>query len=100
VRATGCVTAWLSMLGINLLRALSVPPAGSVGAASGQPTVASRTFALHLGKEGIIATAREIDGEFTILQGSHARQSWVSTPELETFRRQTGTRPSQNVLSL
>jgi hypothetical protein len=23
---------------------------------------------------------REIDGEFTALEGSHARQSWVSTP--------------------
>lgn len=67
----------LPVLGINLLRAPSVPPAG---AASGQSAVASPTFTLHLKKAGITATAREIDGEFTVLQGSHARQSWVSTP--------------------
>jgi hypothetical protein len=70
----------LPVLGINLLRAPSVPPAGSAGAASGQSAVASPTFTLHLKREGITATAREIDGEFTVLQGSHARQSWVSTP--------------------
>jgi Domain of unknown function (DUF4357) len=69
----------LPVLGINLLRATTVLP-GSSGPVSGQPTVASPTFTLHLKKEGIIATAREIDGEFTVLQGSHARQSWVSTP--------------------
>jgi hypothetical protein len=57
-----------------------VSPAGSAGIASGQPTGASPTFTLHLKKEGIAATAREIDGEFTVLEGSHARQSWVSTP--------------------
>ena len=70
----------LPVLGINLLRAPSVPPAESAGAASGQSAAASPTFTLHLKKEGIIATAREIDGEFTVIQGSHARQSWVSTP--------------------
>jgi Domain of unknown function (DUF4357) len=70
----------LPVLGINLLRAPSVPPAGSAGAASGQPSVASPAFTLHLRREGITAAAREVDGEFTVLQGSHARQSWVSTP--------------------
>ena len=71
----------LPVLGINLLRAPSVPPAGC------QPErlPGSRPRGvtnLHPApeKEGITATAREIDGEFTVLQGSHARQSWVSTP--------------------
>jgi uncharacterized protein DUF4357 len=57
-----------------------VLPAGSSGPVSGQATIASPTFTLHLKKEGIIATAREVDGEFTVLQGSHARQSWIGTP--------------------
>ncbi len=48
----------LPVLGINLLRAPSVPPAGSAGAASGQSAVASPTFTLHQKKEGITATAR------------------------------------------
>lgn len=67
----------LPVLGINLLRTPFVPPAG---AASGQSIVASPTFTLHLKREGITATAREIDGEFTVLQGAHARQSWVGAP--------------------
>ena len=70
----------LPVLGINLLRAPTVLPVGSSGPVSGQATIASPTFALHLKKEGIIATAREVDGEFTVLQGSRARQSWIGTP--------------------
>jgi hypothetical protein len=34
-------------------------------------------FELHLRKDGIAATAREIDGEFTVLEGSGARASWI-----------------------
>jgi hypothetical protein len=69
----------LPVLGINLLRAPTVLPAGSGGQVFEQSAVVSPTFTLHLKKEGIIATAREVDGEFTVLQGSHARQVWIST---------------------
>ncbi len=37
----------------------------------------SPTFELQLRKEGIIATARELDGEFTVLEGSKARSTWI-----------------------
>ena len=70
----------LPVLGINLLRAPDLLPAGTSGPASEQSTVASPTFILHLKKEEITATAREIDGEFTVLKDSQARRSWVSTP--------------------
>lgn len=37
----------------------------------------SPVFVLQLKKDGISAQAREIDGEFTILEGSYARASWT-----------------------
>ncbi len=37
----------------------------------------SPTFELQLRKEGIIATVRELDGEFTVLEGSKARSTWI-----------------------
>ena len=69
----------LPVLGINLLRAPDVLAPGSSGLSSEQLADASPTFTLQLKKEGITAMAREIDGEFTVLQGSDARQSWGGT---------------------
>jgi hypothetical protein len=69
----------LPVLGINLLRAPTVLANGPSGPSSGRPTDASPTFTLHLKKEGITATAMEIDGEFTVLQGSEARSSWSAS---------------------
>jgi hypothetical protein len=49
----------LPVLGINLLRASAVSSlAGSAGIASGQPTVASPAFTLHLKKEGRSSCSR------------------------------------------
>ena len=39
--------------------------------------VSSPVFELHLKRDGISATAREIDGEFTVLEGSGARMAWT-----------------------
>jgi hypothetical protein len=30
-------------------------------------------------KLGIVATARDVDGEFTVLEGSKARLNWIGT---------------------
>lgn len=38
-------------------------------------------FELHLKKEGILARAREIDGEFTVIEGSQVRSAWVDVSE-------------------
>lgn len=67
----------LPVLGVNILRA---PATAGVTAPSAEPepaSLASPTFELHLKKEGITATAREIDGEFTVLEGSGARSTWA-----------------------
>ena len=70
----------LPVLGINLLR--SVSTAGTAGHShgeQGQVAVDSPVFELNLKKEGVVARAREIDGEFTVLQGSQVRAEWVGT---------------------
>jgi Domain of unknown function (DUF4357) len=67
----------LPVLGVNIFRSASTPvsaPAGEAGVLSG---MSSPTFTLCLRKDGITATAREIDGEFTVLQGSQARPAWT-----------------------
>ncbi len=70
----------LPVLGVNLLRSAataSLPPA--------QLTVPLTTtsetppFELHLKKEAVIAHAREVDGEFTVLEGSQVRTDWIGT---------------------
>jgi hypothetical protein len=64
----------LPVLGVNILRT-SAPPGSTQGASPDPATMASPTFELQLRKEGITAAAREIDGEFTVLEGSGARSS-------------------------
>ncbi|MDO3175902.1 GIY-YIG nuclease family protein [Mycobacteroides abscessus] len=70
----------LPVLGVNLLRSaatateITAVPASDAAAA----TTDSPLFELHLKKEGIIARAREIDGEFTVLAGSGARAAWMA----------------------
>lgn len=63
----------LPVLGVNMLRAPVSAAVLAPGAELSQASVASPTFELQLRKEGITATAREIDGEFTVLEGSTAR---------------------------
>lgn len=66
----------LPVLGVNVFRA----PASL----SSQPTatpnlepLTSPIFELILKKEGVLATAQEIDGEFTVLADSRARVKWI-----------------------
>ena len=62
----------LPVLGVNILRstaAVTTPPL--------LPAVSSPVFELQLKREEISATAREIDGEFTVLEGSGARMAWT-----------------------
>jgi Domain of unknown function (DUF4357) len=67
----------LPVLGVNILRSkeAAVDYVGDTAPAS--TLVSSPIFELHLKKDGITATAREIDGEFTVLEGSEARMAWT-----------------------
>lgn len=67
----------LPVLGVNILRstAIAVSHAAETGPASAPAS--SPVFELHLKKDGITAAAREIDGEFTVLEGSGARMAWT-----------------------
>lgn len=66
----------LPVLGVNLFRS---PRTTLVGSRS--ETVESATdsplFEMTLKKSGITATAQEVDGEFTVLEGSSARLKWT-----------------------
>lgn len=62
---------------MNIFRSAATADDGMAGAASGLARASSPVFALHVKKDGIAARAREIDGEFTVLEGSCARASWT-----------------------
>jgi hypothetical protein len=72
----------LPVLGVNLLRntAVSLTPSNPAGPVSAQPIV-SPLFEMRLKKYGILATAQEVDGEFTVLEGSLARASWIGVED-------------------
>jgi len=66
----------LPVLGVNILRsAKTIMKSSSVDAFDAINT--SPTFKLELKKAGIVATAQEVDGEFTVMPGSTARFEWV-----------------------
>ncbi|WP_247603886.1 GIY-YIG nuclease family protein [Gordonia paraffinivorans] len=65
----------MPVLGVNIFRT----PEAAVAVPSGEGTDARRDspiFTMSVKSEGIEARAREIDGEFTVLQGSGARSAW------------------------
>lgn len=66
----------LPVLGVNLFRTGPTPQARR---APGNLSVASTSdrFELHFKKEGLSASAEEVDGEFVVLKDSAARSSWV-----------------------
>lgn len=70
----------LPVLGVNLFRS----PMTSSAASDLQP-VDTRTdspmFEMTLKKSGITATAQEVDGEFTVLEGSGARLRWTGVDD-------------------
>jgi hypothetical protein len=77
----------LPVLGVNLLRAPASAAVLAPGAGPSPASAASPTFELQLRKEGITATAREIDGEFTVLEGSKARSPRAGVqPAYQTLR--------------
>ncbi|MDQ2626133.1 MAG: GIY-YIG nuclease family protein [Actinomycetota bacterium] len=69
----------LPVLGVNLFRSATTAIVATAASAADRVPVAveSPIFEVHLKKEGITAHAREIDGEFTVIEGSHARATWV-----------------------
>ena len=70
----------LPVLGVNLLRSVATATtAAQSPTEQGQISTDSPVFELNLKKEGVVARAREIDGEFTVLQGSHVRMEWIGT---------------------
>jgi hypothetical protein len=67
----------LPILGINVFRSpMAVHPQPAEASATNVPET-SPVFELRLKKEGVVATAQEIDGEFTVLVGSTARLQWA-----------------------
>ncbi|NNN15938.1 MAG: GIY-YIG nuclease family protein [Acidimicrobiaceae bacterium] len=68
----------LPVLGVNLLRSAATTPVPEQLGSSMAMSVAvqSPIFELTLKKSGIAATAKEIDGEFTVFEGSTARSDW------------------------
>lgn len=68
----------LPVLGLDFLRELSKPAT----AVATTPQFLSRSprFMLELTRTGLRALAQEIDGEFFVFKGSHARAQWVGVP--------------------
>jgi hypothetical protein len=73
----------LPVLGINIFRS-AVTAAAPEGSQIGVPTVfvqSSPIFELRLKKFGVSAKAQEVDGEFTVLEGSLARHAWTGADD-------------------
>lgn len=68
----------LPVLGVNLLRSAptSNHVAGTQQSVSSAEPATSPVFELTLKKYGIMATAQEVDREFTVFEGSQARPAW------------------------
>lgn len=78
----------LPVLGVNLLRSAATALAAPGEAAPGAAARQSPVFELALRRHGIVATAREIDGEFTVLDGSGARPAWTGASHAYEVLRQ------------
>lgn len=66
----------LPVLGVNLFRSPTTTPTVPHTEVAGTRTD-SPVFEMTLKKSGITATAQEVDGEFTVLEGSSARLKWT-----------------------
>jgi hypothetical protein len=72
----------LPVLGVNLLRAVSSPaPTPSQPKEAVAAGEASPVFEMSLKKSGVMATAQEFDGEFTVHEGSLARAEWTGVDD-------------------
>ena len=67
----------LPVLGINIFRTPVVPASQPSVVETDRESTASPVFVMLLKKEGILARAQEIDGEFTVLADSNARLKWA-----------------------
>lgn len=68
----------LPLLGVNILRS-TVAHSSGPSAETSDSMPESPVFRLGMPSEGVEATAQEIDGEFTVREGSTARRKWVGT---------------------
>lgn len=75
----------LPVLGFDFLRERQKLSAQTSQAAA-EPLVETITFTMEIPKYGINAEAREVDGEFVVLEGSKARDSWVSGSSYTSYR--------------
>jgi hypothetical protein len=80
-------TIILPVLGVNILRSAATATGGT-DTTSARASASSPVFELRLRKDGIAATAQEIDGEFTVLEGSGARASWSGVEHAYKVLRQ------------
>ncbi len=67
----------LPVLGINIFRSPVDVPSQPTKSSAAHDTTVSPVFELRLKKQGILATAQEIDGEFTVRTDSTARLKWA-----------------------
>jgi hypothetical protein len=67
----------LPVLGVNILRSTATAVSHAAETAPASTPASSPVFELHLKKDSITASARELDGEFTVLEGSGARVAWT-----------------------
>lgn len=67
----------LPVLGVNIFRSLVDAPLQPAKPSAVRDTTVSPVFELRLKKQGILATAQEIDGEFTVRTDSTARLKWA-----------------------
>jgi hypothetical protein len=76
----------LSVLGVSAFR-IARPQVSAAGVTPATEPPVSPTFFLEVPKNRIRATARQIDGEFTVLEGSVARGSWQGTHRHPGYRQ-------------
>ena len=69
----------LPVLGVSIFRSLKTQPVERRESAE-QTRDESPIFEIASPKNGMTALATEVDGEFTVLEGSSARKKWVGGP--------------------
>ena len=86
----------LPVLGVNILRSTAAAVSHTAETAPASAAVSSPVFELHVKRDGISATAREIDGEFTVLQGSGACTAWTGVEHAYKVLRETLVRKERS----
>lgn len=69
------------VLGVNIFRSAATSSNIAASQLGGiQAVHESPLFDLGTRRDGVLATAREVDGEFTVLRGSQTRLTWTGPP--------------------